>query len=78
MVTTECADCECFFDERDATWIAPMFKSSEPIDSHVLELETVVSTMPGPMSPAYCPKCYEAFRQQNGPQGAGSDGSRTP
>jgi hypothetical protein len=78
MALIECTDCEGLFDEREAMWIAPTFKSSEPADSHVLELDTVVSTTRGPMSLAYCPKCYDALRRENEPPRAESDGNRKP
>jgi hypothetical protein len=78
MALIECTDCEGFFDEREAVWIAPTFKSSEPADTHVLELDTVVSTTRGPMSLAYCPKCYEALRRENEPPRAESDGNGKP
>jgi hypothetical protein len=77
MALIECTDCEGLFDEREAMWIAPTFKSSEPADIHVLQLDTVASTLPGPMSLAYCPKCYEALRRENGPPRAEFDGNRT-
>jgi hypothetical protein len=78
MALIECTDCERFFDEREAMWIAPTFKSSQPADIHVPQLDIVVSTLPGPMSLAYCPKCYDTLRRENGPPRAASDGRGTP